>query len=61
MPDVTISFTYAQWTRIVASSSTIKQVDESGDIDANYISTRLKTLVTSWVKEHEEKATVEDF
>ena len=61
MPDVTISFTDAQWTRIVAASSTIKQVDESGDIDANYISTRLKTLVTSWVKEHEEKATVEDF
>tara|TARA_R110002110_G_scaffold8278_4_gene41598 strand:- start:29149 stop:29334 length:186 start_codon:yes stop_codon:yes gene_type:complete len=61
MPDVTMSFTDAQWTRIVAASSTIKQVDESGDIDANYISTRLKTLVASWVKQHEEKASVEDF
>jgi len=61
MPDVTMSFTDAQWTRIVAASSTIKQVDESGDVDANYISTRLKNLIASWVKEHEEKASVEDF
>ncbi len=61
MPDVTISFTDAQWTRIVAASSTIKQIDESGDVDANYISTRLKNLIASWVKEHEEKASVEDF
>ncbi len=61
MPDVTMSFTDAQWTRIVAASSTIKQIDESGDVDANYISTRLKNLIASWVKEHEEKASVEDF
>tara|TARA_R110000824_G_scaffold390888_1_gene588340 strand:+ start:1250 stop:1435 length:186 start_codon:yes stop_codon:yes gene_type:complete len=61
MPDITISFTDAQWTRIVAASSQIKAVDESGDVDASYISTKLKDRVASWVKSHEEKATVEDF
>jgi len=61
MPDVTISFTDAQWTRILAASSVIKQIDESGTVDASYLSTKLKNLVSDWVKEHEEKASVADF
>ena len=61
MPDVTITFTDAQWTRVVAASSYIKQLDENGDVDASYLATRLKELVSDWVKGHEEKASVNDF
>lgn len=61
MPDVTISFTDAQWTRIVAASSMIKAIDEAGDVDASYLSTKLKDIVSDWVKAHEEKASVSDF
>ena len=61
MPDVTISFTDAQWTRIVAASSMIKAIDEAGDVDASYLSTKLKDIVSDWVKAHEEKASVTDF
>ncbi len=61
MPDVTISFTDAQWTRIVAASKQIKAVDESGDVDENYLAAKLKDRVSNWVKAHEEKASVEDF
>ena len=61
MPDVTISFTDAQWTRVVAASSMIKAIDEAGDVDASYLSTKLKDLVSDWVKAHEEKASVSDF
>ena len=31
MPDVTVSFTDAQWTRIVAATSNIKRINEDGD------------------------------
>ena len=61
MPDITISFTDAQWTRILAASPAIKQIDESGNVDASYLSTKLKNLVSDWVKAHEEKASVSDF
>ena len=61
MPDVTISFTDAQWTRIVAASSYIKSLEETGDVDATYLSTKLKDLVSDWVKGHEERASVDDF
>ena len=61
MPDVTISFTDAQWTRIVAASSMIKAIDDAGDVDASYLSTKLKDIVSDWVKAHEEKASVSDF
>ena len=61
MPDVTISFTDAQWTRIVAASSYIKSIEETGDVDATYLSTKLKDLVADWVKGHEEQASVDDF
>ena len=61
MPDITVSFTDAQWTRIVAASSMIKAIDEAGDVDASYLSTKLKDIVADWVKAHEEKASVSDF
>jgi len=63
MPDVTISFTDAQWTRIVAATSTIKPIqDSSVAVDADYLSDRFKTLVTKWVKEHERRnASLNDF
>ena len=56
-----MSFTDAQWTRIVAASSMIKAIDEAGDVDASYLSTKLKDIVSDWVKAHEEKASVSDF
>ena len=61
MPDVTISFTDAQWTRIVAASKQIKAFNESGDVDESYLAAKLKDRVSSWVKAHEEKASVTDF
>ncbi len=61
MPDVTMSLTDAQWTRIVAASSMIKAIDEAGDVDASYLSTKVKDIVSDWVKAHEEKASVSDF
>lgn len=61
MPDVTISFTDAQWTRIVAASKQIKAFNESGDVDESYLAAKLKDRVASWVKAHEEKASVTDF
>ena len=45
MPDVTISFTDAQWARVVAATSNIKRVGESGDIDAAYLAARWKNQV----------------
>ena len=36
MPDVTISFTDAQWTRVVAATPYIKMKGETGDVDADY-------------------------
>ena len=33
MPDITVSFTDAQWVRIVAASRYILRIDE-GDVDA---------------------------
>ena len=61
MPDITISFTDAQWTRIVAASKQIKAFDEIGDVDESYIATKLKDKVDSWVKAHEEKVSADDF
>tara|TARA_R110002020_G_scaffold86552_2_gene213640 strand:- start:995 stop:1180 length:186 start_codon:yes stop_codon:yes gene_type:complete len=61
MPDVTVTFTDAQWTRIVAASSYIKRLDESGDVDADYLAAKWKDLVTDWVKAHESVQAVSDF
>tara|TARA_R110002167_G_C12560309_1_gene641728 strand:- start:190 stop:378 length:189 start_codon:yes stop_codon:yes gene_type:complete len=62
MPDVTASFTDAQWTRIVAASTYIKQNDETGDVDGDYLVAYWKGLVSSWVKAYEESTiTADDF
>ena len=61
MPDVTVSFTDAQWTRIVAATSSIKRVDESGDVDAAYLAAKWKDQVERWVKAHESVQAVSDF
>jgi len=62
MPDVTISFTDAQWARLVTASSYIKRIDESGDIDTSYLSTLWKNQVSEWVQAYEkQKTTIEDF
>ena len=49
MPDVTISFTDAQWTRIVAASSRIKNPEETGDVDATYLTNALKARIEKLV------------
>ena len=61
MPDVTVSFTDAQWARIVAASSSIKRIDESGDVDAAYLVALWKDVASYWVKAHESKQSVSDF
>ena len=62
MPDVTITFTDAQWTRVVAATPVIKRVGDAGDVDAAYLANTFKTMVTEWVKEYElSQQTTEDF
>ena len=63
MPDVTVSFTDAQWTRIVAASPGIKNgPGESGDVDANYLADFWKDQISEQVKAYEkEQASVSDF
>ena len=53
MPDVTVSFTDAQWTRIVAASSYILRPDE-GTVDATKLAAKWKTQVAKHVKAYEE-------
>ena len=61
MPDVTVSFTDAQWTRIVAASPAILFVG-SGDVDATKLAAKWKTEITNAVKAHEQaQASVDDF
>ena len=63
MPDVTVSFTDAQWTRIVAASSWIKNgPGESGDVDEAYLANKWKAQISGQVKEYErQQASIEDF
>tara|TARA_R110000823_G_C15772057_1_gene484152 strand:- start:40 stop:231 length:192 start_codon:yes stop_codon:yes gene_type:complete len=63
MPDVTVSFTDAQWTRIVAASSYIKNgLGLSGDVDATFLATKLKEQISAEVKEYERRqADISDF
>jgi|TARA_R110000851_G_scaffold1779_4_gene6972 hypothetical protein len=49
MPDVTVSFTDAQWARVVAASSRIKALHETGDVDATYLAAMLKTRIQKFV------------
>jgi len=61
MPDVTVTFTDAQWTRIVAASSAIIREDE-GTVDATNLAAKWKDMITSWVKEYERRqASIDDF
>jgi hypothetical protein len=61
MPDVTVTFTDAQWTRIVAASSFILRIDE-GDVDATKLAAKWKTLETENVKAYEQsQASIDDF
>jgi hypothetical protein len=52
MPDVTVTFSDAQWTRIVAATSFIMRDDE-GVVDADKLAARWKAQVTNWVKAYE--------
>jgi|TARA_R110002020_G_scaffold433749_1_gene643844 hypothetical protein len=63
MPDVTVSFTDAQWARIVAASSNIKDsINDTGNVDANYLATKWKTEVTRLVQAYErQQASIDDF
>jgi len=55
MPDVTVSFTDAQWTRVVAASSRIKNLGETGDVDAPYLAAMLKKRVQKFVELYEQE------
>jgi|TARA_R110000824_G_scaffold14552_5_gene61814 hypothetical protein len=61
MPDVTVSFTDAQWARIVAATSNIKKVGEAGDVDATYLAAKWKAQVEKWVLDFESVQAVSDF
>ncbi len=56
MPDVTISFSDAQWARVVAASSRIKTLDETGDVDAAYLAATLKARIQKLVVLYEQGA-----
>ena len=61
MPDVTVSFTDAQWTRVVAASSAIL-FPPSQIVDADKLAAKWKTEVTNAVKAYEhENASIDDF
>lgn len=63
MPDITVSFTDEQWTRIVAASSYIKGPDNgTGDIDADYLTNFWKDQLSEQVKTYEkEQASIDEF
>ena len=63
MPDVTVSFTDAQWTRIVAASPGIKSgPGEAGDVDAAYLANKWKTQISGEVRQFERsQASISDF
>jgi len=61
MPDVTISFTDAQWARIVAATTFIMR-DGDGVVDASKLAAKWKEQATAWVKAYEVSvASVDDF
>jgi len=63
MPDITVSFTDAQWTRIVAASPYIKMATrEDGDVDAAYLIKIWKDEIALQVKHYEEsRVTADEF
>jgi len=63
---ITITFTEAQWARVVAASNHIKGGWEIGPIsstiDADYLSTHWKNEISAIVKNYEKsQASVDDF
>jgi hypothetical protein len=61
MPDVTVSFTDAQWERILAASSFIISDDE-GTVDATKLAAKWKALETDNVKAYERaQASIDEF
>lgn len=61
MPDVTVSFTDAQWERILAASSFIIRDDE-GTVDATKLAAKWKALETDNVKAYERaQASIDEF
>ena len=63
MPDITVPFTDAQWTRVVAASSVIKLATrEDGDVDAAYLIKIWKAELALQVKSYEEsRVTADEF
>jgi|TARA_A100001391_G_C4950614_1_gene247079 hypothetical protein len=63
MPDVTVSFTDAQWARMQSAVVNILGVGaQSSDLTTNELSTRWKNEIISAVKGYEhEQASVDDF
>ena len=53
MPDVTVTFTDAQWARVIAATSNIKRLGESGNVDAAYLAAKWLNQVERWVKDYE--------
>ena len=61
MPDITVSFTDAQWARVVAASENVLGIGQ-GTVDAAKLADLFKDLTTSWVKEYERRAaSLDDF
>ena len=61
MPDITVPFTDAQWTRIVAASATIRfGTMTSGDVDAAYLIALWKADIALSVKQYEESQVTAD-
>ena len=62
MPDITVTFTDAQWTRIVAASSYIKKPNETGAVDAAYLAAMWLGEISHEVKMYEEsRVTADEF
>ena len=60
MPDVTVTFTDAQWTRVVAASSYIKAPNETGAVDAAYLAAMWLKDVSHQVRMYEENLVTAD-
>ena len=60
MPDITVSFTDAQWARVVAASSAI--IFPAEDLDVTKLAAKWKTEVINAVKSYEhENASIAEF
>ena len=60
MPDVTVTFTDAQWTRVIAASSNIKAPNETGAVAAAYLAALWVKDVSHQGKMYEESLTTAD-